>query len=104
MGFQPTPLNVTTLLMIALGVLAGYMLSKRNFGSNVPLFFYLVVLAYGSYTDRSVNETVYGAGFIFALLLRFEFMNPPLMKFVMVLEIGALAAINVLFLNQIFIL
>jgi hypothetical protein len=104
MGFQPTPLNVTTLLIIALGVLAGYMLSKRNYASNVPLFFYLVVLGYNNYTDRSVNETVYGAGLILAMLLRFEFMNPPLMKFVMVLEIGALALINVLYLNQIFIL
>jgi hypothetical protein len=35
-----------------------------------------------------------------ALLLRFEFMNPPLAKLVMVLEVCVLAAINVIYLGH----
>ena len=78
------------------------MLSKRRFDSNLPLFFYLVVLAFSNWSDRHVHEVLYGAGLTLALLLRFEFMNPGVTKLVMVLEIGAVAAINVSYLGDMF--
>lgn len=102
MDFQPTPTNVTSLLVISLGIIAVIVLSRRRFDSNLPLLFYLVVVAFGGWTDRQVNEMLYGAGLVLALLLRFEFMNPALTKFVLVLEMGALAGINVVFLGQTF--
>lgn len=102
MSFQPTPLNVTSLLVVAVGVLALLVLSRKQFDSNLPLLFYLLVLAFGSWTDRTVNEMLYGAGLVLSLLLRFEFMNPSMTKLVLVLEVGALAGINVSYLSQIF--
>ncbi len=102
MDFRPTPLNVTTLLVIALGITASWALSRRRFDSNIPLFFYLVVLAFSNWSDRHVHEVLYAAGLVMALLLRFEFMNPPITRLVMVLEVGAVAAINVAYLGHVF--
>jgi predicted branched-subunit amino acid permease len=102
MQFQPTPLNVTTLLVIAVGLLAGYYVSKQRYDSNLALFFYLIVLVFQNWSDRQVNINLFTAGLVMALLLRFEFMNPPLTKLVMVLEVCALAAINVVYLGHVF--
>ena len=102
MVFQPTPANVTSLLVVSLGVIALVILSRKRYDSNLPLMFYLAVLAYGNATDRHVDTMLYGAGLVLALMLRFEFMNKTLTKFVMVLEMGALAGINVAFLGKVF--
>ena len=102
MDFRATPLNVTTLLVVTLGCIAGWFLTKRRFDSNLTIFFYLTVLAYAGWSDRHVNSALYGAGLILALLLRFEFMNPPLTRLVMVLEVCLLAAINLAYLGQVF--
>jgi hypothetical protein len=103
MVFQPTALNVTLLLVVALGIAAGYLLSKGRFDTNLVLFFYLVVLVYQNWSSRQVNGTLYVAGLALALLLRFEFMNTQLTKLVLFLEIGALATINVIYLGWVFI-
>ena len=102
MQFAPTPLNVSSLLVVCLGILAILVLSRRQYDSNLPILFYLVVVAFTSWTEREVSSVLYGSGLIMALLLRFEFLNRPLTKIVMVLEMGLLAAVNVVFLTQIF--
>lgn len=102
MDFHSTPQNVTSLLVISLGIIAAYFLSKKRFDSNLTILFYLVVLAYSNWTDRHVNIYLYGAGLALALLLRFEFMNLPLTKFILVLELLAVAAINATYLGHIF--
>jgi len=102
MDFRATPLNVTTLLVIVLGAIAGWFLAKRRYESNLTLFFYLTVLVYANWSDRYVDSTLFAVGLVFALLLRFEFLNPPLTKLVMALEVCALVAINLSYLGQVF--
>lgn len=101
MNFHSTPQDITSLLVIALGIIAGYCLSKKRFESNLTIFFYLVVLAYSNWTDRQVNSWLYAAGLVLALLLRFEFMNIALTKFVLALELLAVAAISLTYLRHV---
>jgi hypothetical protein len=102
MHFLATPLNVATLLVILLGICAEYLLWRKRFDSNVLLFFYLAVLAFANWTDRHVNGSIYGSGFVLALLLRFEFMNAAFTRLILALEILVLAAINLSYLGQAF--
>lgn len=102
MDFRSTPQNVTSLLLVALGILAAYFLGKKRFDSNLTILFYLFVLAYSNWTDRHVNTYLYGAGLALALLLRFEFMNVSITKVVLALEMIAVIAINLTYLSHVF--
>ena len=97
-----SPLNVTTLLIVALGILAASFLVKKRLDSNLPLFFYLIVLGYATWSDRQVNVFAFGAGLVLALVLRFEFMSKKLTRLVLWLELVALTAIFVGYLGQVF--
>lgn len=101
MSFAPTPTNVTTLLVIALGVIAASFLWRKRFDSNLPLFFYLIVLVYQNWSDRHVSNYLYVAGFVMALLLRFEFMNVKLTKFFLFMELAALGLILLTYMGQV---
>ena len=70
-----TPLNLSTLLVVALAAAAVLLLLRKKYDSNLPLFFYFVAVVFTNLTDREVNPYLFYTGLIFALLLRFEFMN-----------------------------
>ncbi|HLH00793.1 MAG TPA: hypothetical protein VKX49_31085 [Bryobacteraceae bacterium] len=92
MGFQATPYTVTTALMVAFALFVIYIRSKNWLDSNVPLFFYVLMIMYMRAVDGIVPMWLMLAGLALTLLLRFEFMNPSLTKSVKFLEFCALAA------------
>ena len=100
MYFDATALNITTLLLIVFAIVVVYFLYRKQADSNVPLVFYLAVLVFENFTDRGVSRTLYGAGLILALLLRFEFLNAPLTRALLVLESLAVAAMGWSLLRQ----
>ena len=102
MDFQATPLNITTLLVIALAVIALVYLFKGRHDSNVPLLFYSATLLLTTLSDRSVNVYLLYSGIALALILRFEFMGKGFAKFINVLTTSAIALIVLSFLDQIF--
>lgn len=102
MDFNATPLNVTSLLLVALAVSVMFFLGKKKLDSNLPLLFYLATLTYGNFTDRRINPYLFGIGLAFALMLRFEFMNVWFTKFVLALEMLAVFAIAWTYISQSF--
>lgn len=75
MDFQGTPMNMTELLVVALALVAGFMVVRKKYDSNLPLMFYFVALVFTNTTDREVNPMLMYSGLGLVLLLRFEFMN-----------------------------
>ena len=102
MYFDATPLNMTTMLVVALAVLALVFLFKGRYDSNLPLMFYAATLTLTSTTDRSLNVYLLCSGIAFALVLRFEFMGKGFTKFVSVLNTLAICLIVAVFFNQMF--
>ncbi len=102
MSFQPTPLNVTTLLVVALAVAAMYLLMRGRHDSNLPLLFYSAVLMMVSSSDRTIDNFLLIAGLATALTLRFEFMSKGFTKFVSFMTVATMSLITVSFLDQIF--
>ena len=86
-------LNVTTALIVAFALFVIYTRLKNWLDSNVPIFFYVVLIAYMKSVDGSVPLWLMLTGFGLSLVLRFEFMNDRLIGFVKILEIGVLGAI-----------
>jgi hypothetical protein len=97
-----TPLNMTTLLVVALAMMGIIMLLRKRYDSNLPLFFYFVVLVFTNMTDRELNPLLLYIGLIFALLLRFEFMNNSFSKFVAWIATGSMGLIVFVFLSEVF--
>jgi len=102
MDFQATPLNITTLLVIVLAVIALTYLFRGRYDSNLPLLFYSAALLLTSLTDRSVNVYLLYSGITLALILRFEFMGKGFSKFINVLTTFAIGLIVLSFLDQVF--
>lgn len=102
MYFDTTPLNLTTLLIVALAVIAVVFLSRGRYHSNLPLLFYAAVITMTSTTDRSVNTYLLYAGLALALVLRFEFMGGGFTKFVAILTSSAMCLISLAYLDQVF--
>jgi len=90
MGFQATPYTVTTALMVAFALFVIYVRMKNWLDSNVPLFFYVILIIYMRSVGGLVPLWLIMAGFGLTMLLRFEFMNPLFTKSVKFLEICAL--------------
>jgi hypothetical protein len=97
-----TPLNMTTLLLVALAGAAILMLLRKRYDSNLPLFFYFVALVFTNMTDRGVNPLLMYVGLIFALLLRFEFLNTGFSKLIAFFATGSLGVIVWVFLAEVF--
>jgi hypothetical protein len=93
--FTATSTNITELLVVTLAVVSVVMLMRKRYDSNVPLLFYIVVIAFGSFTDRSLNPYLLYTGLITALLLRFEFMGGGFAKTVAFLTTASLCVIIV---------
>jgi hypothetical protein len=102
MDFQATPLNITTILVIALAVIALIYLCRGRYDSNLPLLFYSATLLLTTLTDRSLNAYLLYSGIALALVLRFEFMGKGFAKFINVLTTAAIGLIVLSFLDQVF--
>ncbi len=94
-------IDLTTLLMVALAAVVLWVLSKKKFDSNLPLMFYLGLVVFNHFTDRGVDQYLFGGGLILAMLLRFEFLNSAFSKMLMVLEMCAVVLIAYSFLAQV---
>ena len=90
MGFRATPYTVTTALMVAFAMFVIYVRMKNWLDSNVPLFFYVILIIYMRSIAGSMPVWLIVGGFILTMLLRFEFLNPLMTKSVKFLEICAL--------------
>jgi hypothetical protein len=102
MDFQATPLNITTILVIALAVIALIYLFRGRYDSNLPLLFYSATLLLTTLTDRSLNAYLLYSGIALALVLRFEFMGKGFAKFINILTTAAIGLIVLSFLDQVF--
>lgn len=81
MYFDATPLNMTKLLVVALAVVAIFMLLRARYASNLPLMYYVIALIMSS-ADRPTDSLILYVGLAFALVLRFEFMGKGFTKFI----------------------
>jgi hypothetical protein len=79
-----------------------FLLMKKKYDSNLPLLFYFVALIFTNMTDRSVNPYLMIAGLAFALLLRFEFLNPGFTKIMAGLTTVSMGVIVYVFLVEVF--
>jgi len=77
-------------LLILFGLFVVYIRLKNWLDSNVPIFFYVLLIGYMQANDGSVPFWLTGAGCALALLLRFEFMNAAFTRGVKFLELGVL--------------
>lgn len=102
MYFDATPLNMSTLLVVALAVVTLVFLIKGRYDSNLPLLFYGVTVGLISVTDRSLDPYLLCTGIAFALVLRFEFMGKGFTKFIGVLNTFTIGLIVVVFLADVF--
>ena len=102
MDFDANSENITQLLVALLAIVAMVLLMKKKYDSNLPLLFYFVAVIFTNMTDRSVNPYLMVTGLAFALLLRFEFMNPGFTKIVAGLTTLAMGVIVWVFLVEVF--
>lgn len=102
MDFDANSENITELLVALLAIVAMFLLMKKKYDSNLPLLFYFVALIFTNMTDRSVNPYLMIAGLAFALLLRFEFLNPGFTKIMAGLTTVSMGVIVYVFLVEVF--
>jgi hypothetical protein len=100
--FDANSLNVSTLLVVSLAVVAMALLLRKRYDSNLPLLFYFVALIFTNMSDRAVNPYLMVVGLAFALLLRFEFMSPGFTKFIAGLATLSMGVIVYVFLVEVF--
>jgi hypothetical protein len=100
--FDANSENITALLVALLAVVAMVLLIKKKYDSNLPLLFYFVALIFTNMSDRSVNPYLMVVGLAFALLLRFEFLNPGFTKVIAGLATISMGVIVYVFLVEIF--
>jgi len=101
LNMSPTYSTSTGLLLAFAGFVI-YIRAKNWVESNVPLFFYVAIIAYMNAVGGTVPLWLMFTSFAFTLLLRFEFMNPAFTNFVKILEICSLSVIIYLGLKMIF--
>ena len=93
MYFDPTPANVTAMLVVALALLTIIFLMQKRYDSNMPLLFYFISLCFQNFADRQLNPYLMYSGLLLALTLRFEFMGKGVTKFVAFCATTALVGI-----------
>jgi hypothetical protein len=86
-------LTVTTALIVAFALFVIYTRFKNWLDSNVPIFFYVILIAYIKSVDGTVPLWLMLTAFALGLVLRFEFMNVTFARVVKVFELCALGAI-----------
>ena len=93
MNFTANAYTVTTALLVAFAFFVIYIRLKNWLQSSVPIFFYIILIAYMRSIEGGVPFWLSCTGCGLTFLLRFEFMNERLTGFVKTLEIGVLGAI-----------
>jgi hypothetical protein len=93
MGFKSDALTVTTALIVAFALFVIYTRFKNWLDSNVPIFFYVILIAFMKSVDGDVPLWLMLTAFALGLVLRFEFMNVTFARVVKVFELCALGAI-----------
>jgi hypothetical protein len=86
-------LNVTTALIVAFALFVIYTRLKNWLDSNVPIFFYVILIGYMKAVEGTVPLWLMLTAFALALVLRFEFMNVTFARIVKIVELCALGAI-----------
>ena len=86
-------LTVTTALIVAFALFVIYTRLKNWLDSNVPIFFYVILIAYMKSVEGTVPLWLMLTAFALGLVLRFEFMNVTFARIVKVFELCALGAI-----------
>jgi len=102
MYFDATPLNLSTLLVVGLAVVAIVFMVRKRYQSNMPLFFYFVAVLFTNLTDREINPYLLYTGLAFALLLRFEFLSQGFSKVIAFFATGSMLLIVLAFLADVF--
>ena len=85
--------TVTTALVVAFALFVVYIRWRNWLDSNVPLVFYVGLIAYERSVGGVVPMWLILVAFAFALTIRFEFMNLFFTRIVKVLELCAIGAI-----------
>ena len=75
MFFDPTPINITAILVITLALVSVVLLMRKRYDTNLPLLFYFFALVFTNFFDRPIDPYIMYGGLAFSLLLRFEFMG-----------------------------
>ncbi len=99
---QGTPLDMTTLIVVALAIFAVVMLLRKRYDSNLPLLFYFVAVVFTNLSDRELSPFVLYSGLAFALLLRFEFLNQGFSKVIAFFATASMVLIIYVFLSEVF--
>lgn len=102
MYFDGTPLNMSTILVTALAIVAVLMLLRKKYDSNLPLMFYVVAVIFTQTTERTLNPLLLYGGMALALILRFEFMNAGFSKVIAFFATSSLGLIIYVFLAEAF--
>jgi hypothetical protein len=100
--FNANSQNITALLVVSLAVVAMFLLMRKRYDSNLPLLFYFIALIFTNMSEMTVNPYLMVVGLAFALLLRFEFMNPVFTKLVAGLATASMGVIVYVFLVEVF--
>jgi len=95
-------MNMTIMLVVALAIIAIFLLSRGRYDSNLPLLYYSAAMALTLMSDRGLPLMLLYSGIAFALVLRFEFMGKGFTKFVGVLNSLAIGLTVLVFLNDVF--
>jgi hypothetical protein len=82
--------EVTLGLLILFGLFVAYTRMKNWLDSNVPIIFYVLLIAYMQANEGAVPFWLICAGCVLALMLRFEFMNVAFTRCIKFLELSAL--------------
>lgn len=85
--------NVTTALLVVGALFVVYTRLRNWFDTNVPLFYYGLMIVYTNALDGLLSPWVIYFGVVLALLLRFEFMNLPFTRAVKSIELVVLTII-----------
>jgi len=95
-------MNMTILLVVALAIIAIFLLIRGRYDSNIPLLYYSAALALSVMTDRGLPLILLYSGIAFALVLRFEFMGKGFTKFIGIANSIAMGLTVLVFLNDVF--
>jgi|SRR5271156_2759909 hypothetical protein len=93
MELKSDALTVTTALIVAFALFVIYTRFKNWLDSNVPIFFYVILIAFMTSVEGEVPLWLMLTAFALALVLRFEFMNITFARVVKGFEVCALGAI-----------
>src|ERR1700730_17975444 len=86
-------LTVTTALIVAFALFVLYTRLKNWLDSNIPIFFYVLLVVFVNSVQNDVSHLLVYAPFALGLLLRFDFMNTTAAKLIKLLEFCAIALI-----------